>query len=76
MPRYELVRPFREWRQRFSLTEDGAARAGAQWAGGEKPATVQDKKDLDFERTGVSPAPNRLPSRMKTRDSCAAGTIR
>jgi hypothetical protein len=61
MPRYELVRPFRERRRRFSLTEEGAARADVQWADEEKPGSVQDKKVLDVERTGVSPAPNRLP---------------
>ncbi len=53
VPRYELVRLSREWRQRFSLTEDGTARADVQWAGREQRASVRDKKDLDFERTGV-----------------------
>ncbi len=61
VPRYELVRLSREWRQRFSLTEDGTARADVQWADGEKPASVRDKRDLDFERTGVSPAPQLSP---------------
>ena len=61
VPRYELVRLSREWRQRFSLTEDGSARADVQWAGGEKPASVRDKKDFDFERTGVAPASQPSP---------------
>ena len=57
VPRYELVRLSREWRQRFSLTEEGPARADVQWAEGEKPPSVRDKKDLDSERTGLSPGP-------------------
>jgi serine/threonine protein kinase len=61
VPRYELVRLSREWRQRFSLTEEGTARADVQWADGEQPASVRDKKDLDFERTGVSPAAQPSP---------------
>ena len=46
VPRYELVRLSREWRQRFSLTEEGPARADVQWAEGEKPPSVRDNKDL------------------------------
>ena len=47
VPRYELVRLSREWRQRFSLTEAGPARADVQWLSeGEKPRSVPDKKDL------------------------------
>ena len=46
VPRYELVRLSREWRQRFSLTEAGLPRADVQWTEGEKPASVRDKKDL------------------------------
>ena len=61
VPRYELVRLSREWRQRFSLTEDGVARADIQWAEGEKPASVRDKKDLDFERTVISPGSQPSP---------------
>ena len=61
VPRYELVRLSREWRQRFSLNEDGTARADVQWPGGEQPASVLGKTDLDSERTGVSPAPQPSP---------------
>ena len=61
VPRYELVRLSREWRQRFSLTEEGPARADVQWAEGEKPPSVRDKKDLDSERTGLSPGPQLSP---------------
>ena len=57
VPRYELVRLSREWRQRFSLAEDGGARADIQWSDGEKPASVRDKKDLDSERARLSPGP-------------------
>jgi serine/threonine protein kinase len=56
VPRYELVRRSREWRQRFSLTEAGLPRADIQWAAGDKPASVRDKKDLSAERT-VVPGP-------------------
>ena len=61
VPRYELVRLSREWRQRFSLTEEGSARADVQWAEGEKPPSVRDNKDLDSERTGLSPGPQLSP---------------
>jgi hypothetical protein len=61
VPRYELVRLSREWRQRFSLAEDGTARADVQWTDGEKPASVRDKRDLDFERTVVSPGSKSSP---------------
>jgi serine/threonine protein kinase len=56
VPRYELVRRSREWRQRFSLTEDTLARPDIQWAEGEKPGSVQDK-DLSDERTGLPASP-------------------
>lgn len=57
VPRYELVRLSREWRQRFSLAEDGTARADVQWDKGEQPASVRDKKALVSERTGPPPGP-------------------
>ena len=56
VPRYELVRLSREWRQRFSLTEAGLPRADVQWAEGKKPASVRAKKALDPERTGPTPS--------------------
>jgi serine/threonine protein kinase len=57
VPRYELVRLSREWRQRFSLAEAGLARADVQWSEGDQPASVRDKKNLDSERTRLSPGP-------------------
>ena len=61
MPRYELVRRSREWRQRFSLTEAGLPRADVQWTEGEKPASVREKKDLSDERTGLPAPPQPSP---------------
>src|SRR5450756_301126 len=61
VPRYELVRLSREWRQRFSLTEEGLPRADVQWAEGEKPASVRDKKVFDSERTGLTSGPQPPP---------------
>jgi len=57
VPRYELVRLSREWRQRFSLTEAGLPRADVQWAEGKQPASVRAKKVLDPERTGLTSGP-------------------
>jgi hypothetical protein len=71
-PRYGLVRLFRERRRRFIVTEEGAARANVQWAEGEKPASVRDKKDLDFERTGVSPGPQSSPKSQGVRPAAVA----
>ncbi|MGH3223338.1 MAG: BREX system serine/threonine kinase PglW [Streptosporangiaceae bacterium] len=56
VPRYELVRRSREWRQRFGLTEAGLPPADIQWAADDKPASVRDKKDLSAERA-VVPGP-------------------
>ena len=61
VPRYELVRRSREWRQRFSLTEAGLPRADIQWTEGEKPASVREKKDLSAERTGLPAPPQPSP---------------
>ena len=57
VPRYELVRRSREWRQRFSLTEAGRSRADVQWTEEEKPASVRERKDLSAERTGLPASP-------------------
>jgi serine/threonine protein kinase len=64
VPRYELVRRSREWRQRFSLTEAGMPRADVQWAEEDRPASVRAKKDLSAERTGLSvpPPPSQDPA--------------
>ena len=66
VPRYELVRLSREWRQRFSLTEAGLPRADMQWAEGEKPASVRDKKDFDTERMRPAPEPQPSPETAET----------
>ncbi len=55
VPRYELVRLSREWRQRFSLVEEGVARADVQWAEGEKPPPVRNQKNSDQERVRLTP---------------------
>jgi hypothetical protein len=54
VPRYELVRLSREWRQRFSLTEVGLPRPDVQWAGGKQPASVRAKKPLILNGPGVT----------------------
>jgi hypothetical protein len=61
VPRYELVRLSREWRQRFSLTEVGLPRPDVRWTEGEKPASVRDKKDLDSERVRLTSEPHPSP---------------
>ena len=61
VPRYELVRRSREWRQRFSLTEAGLPRADVQWTEEEKPASVRERKDLSAERTGLPAPPQPSP---------------
>jgi serine/threonine protein kinase len=61
VPRYELVRRSREWRQRFSPTEAGLPRADIEWTEGEKPGSVRDKKDLSPERSGRTAAPQPSP---------------
>jgi serine/threonine protein kinase len=55
VPRYELVRLSREWRQRFNLAESALARADVQWAGGEKAQSVQADQNHSPERSGPSP---------------------
>jgi len=61
VPRYELVRLSREWRQRFAAPEPGQPRADVQWSEAEKPASVLDKKELDAERTRVTLDPQQSP---------------
>ena len=61
VPRYELVRRSREWRQRFSLTEAGLPRADVQWTGEETSASVRARKNLSEERTGLPATPPPSP---------------
>jgi hypothetical protein len=55
--------------------EDGTARPDVQWAEGEKPGSVRDKKDLDLERTGISPASQPSPETPEDLAQLSVGEV-
>jgi serine/threonine protein kinase len=61
VPRYELVRRSREWRQRFSLVEASLPRADIHWTEGEEPGSVRAKRDFSAERSGLTAVPQPSP---------------